>query len=70
MPFYRMAVGHIHLARRSFHEPFAPTRGIDLDASFLVERYWVANAGAALGYDFSQGDLTGRFIYFRLSKRY
>lgn len=29
-----------------------------------------ANAGAALGYDFSQSDLTRRFIYFRLSRRF
>lgn len=29
-----------------------------------------ANAGAALGYDFSQSDLTRRFIYLRLSRRF
>ncbi|HEY0686246.1 MAG TPA: TonB-dependent receptor [Steroidobacter sp.] len=29
-----------------------------------------ANAGAAFGYDVSQNDLIGRFIYFRLSKRF
>lgn len=29
-----------------------------------------ANAGVYLGYDFSQGELTGRFMYFRVSKRF
>jgi outer membrane receptor protein involved in Fe transport len=29
-----------------------------------------ANAGVHLGYDFSQGELTGRFVYFRVSKRF
>ena len=29
-----------------------------------------ANAGANLGYDFSQADLTGRFVYFRITKRF
>ncbi|WP_129648721.1 TonB-dependent receptor plug domain-containing protein [Peristeroidobacter agariperforans] len=29
-----------------------------------------ANAGASLGYDISQADLTGRFIYFRITTRF
>lgn len=29
-----------------------------------------ANAGASLGYDYSQGELTRRFVYFRVSKRF
>lgn len=29
-----------------------------------------ANAGASLGYDISQSELTGRFIYFRVSKHF
>jgi iron complex outermembrane recepter protein len=29
-----------------------------------------ANAGVSLGYDFSQGELTRRFIYFRVAKRF
>lgn len=36
----------------------------------LDEEPEFANAGVYLGYDFSQGDLTGRFVYFRLSKRF
>lgn len=29
-----------------------------------------ANAGVSLGYDFSQGELTRRFVYFRVTKRF
>jgi iron complex outermembrane receptor protein len=29
-----------------------------------------AHAGASFGYDISQSDLTGRFLYFRLRKRF
>lgn len=29
-----------------------------------------SKAGANVGYDYSQGELTGRFMYFRLSKRF
>jgi outer membrane receptor protein involved in Fe transport len=29
-----------------------------------------AHAGGSLGYDFSQAELTGRFLYMRVSKRF